>query len=1446
MKFTNIIKSAFLALVAVAGAAGCASEPFDEITELNLDRCLEPMNLKARVNSQVGDVVTFSWDVAKDAESYVLEVYNDEAMTDLNFKEEDILPDQVPYVKQLSADLKLYFRVKAVSSKRKDSHWAVFGNSVKTFAVKDNLFLAVTGKTMNSISVSWSKEVSDYKEVDHIEYGIPGSEVMHTYKLTAADIENAAATISGEGENALSPATEYEVVLYYLTARRGQVNVWTQVDPSGMTEVSTLAALQNALTTPGAKIFVKMEGSPYAIGVQDLKVPVSLYGESAADGSKPVLAGEFQFRSPLTKGAFHFEDLDLSGEKETYGFVIQLHKDKKDFAEATAEIESITFRNCIVREYSKGLLYEWDQTMNLGELTFDSCDILDINTNNNGGDVIDMRKASTISKLNILNNTIVNGMRTFLRIDEPTTIGDIRFENNTIQNLNPIKADYNVGILGFQSIPSSFSFKNNLILNMAADAAMGGAATKYKGADDLSINGANNWYYNVPATYFTDKYSTGKFNAKMLSTDPCFNSKGGYFNLDPDSEVSGQNVGASKWWTPYAEQAEDLTMNVVEGSHTWNLADAKLFSGTIKKEMVREDLYINASEAYAVSTADGMLNFQEATRVNRKNFPLEGYLAFKVNAPGSVLIKPSDPSRKGNHVLVGVGPVAGGTVTVKGGASTLTDQDNAQKIIIKDITEESLVYIWVSGPVSIEKLAWSTDVTPVNTALKAPVAAADPAVVTAREATDVVISWEAVPGAGSYSVVFSGKTYPVEEGTSYTIPGGTVSMLDPGSYTAQVYANPSADDIYNTESEAGTAAFAVLSAGGEEGGEFVVKNLTELNNALLAGKSEITLAPGDYNLADRDGDGDGAPDGSAILQVTAPLALKGQDGARILGGFKLSGQEVGTFSLKNLTVDALANIPAKDESGNVTGYTETAQGIFIDLDNSAGVKADAIVVENVVVKNFAKSVIYASNNADKFDIATVSFKGLEVYSMGTGQGVFDLRNGKIGTFNLEESTVVGGRDFLRIDATVTISEIFIRRNTLYNLNDPKNANGVLCVRSTTQQKYVVSQNIFASILKSISGRTTAAVPAMSRNAWYNIGEDFYTGCITAEIAVANNGFVLAENPFKDAAGNDFTLVNNLAKSCGVGAPKWNPSAYIAPSETFTVKDTTELFAAIDAGKTDLTLAAGDYKFEKTFLVKAGMRLHGEAGTKVSFSQLNLDGGDLGTVIIEGIEFTQHTDNNFLNVAAECTADKIVIRNCTVDHVKKSVFYDNVGATVGSLLIQNVLLSGLQGGQGTLDIRKGAYTTVTVEDCTVMGGRDFIRADAGRITGSAIIRNNLFDGCCIGSGNGILYVRSTPETYLVYNNLFLNETGSNTPLGKATGVTVPTFSKNWYYNCTASNFWNDAFTQELGTANGGVLEASPVADATSGDYTLTSDALKGADIGPARWNPSAPALRIRKR
>ncbi|MEE3376549.1 MAG: DUF4957 domain-containing protein, partial [Candidatus Cryptobacteroides sp.] len=1165
MKKLRIFTYAATAFIALAAISCANKEKFDEVTELSLVRCLTPMNLEAKVNANLGDVVTFSWDVAKDAQSYVLSVYTDAALSDVFFSE-TLEPSQVPYTVKLDADATYYFTVVAKNANKDDSKVADYGKAIKTYAVKDNLYMKLVGRSSTSVSLAWSKDVPDFEEVDRLVYRLPGDEDTEgTHVLTDDEITNATVTVED-----LIPGMEYEFILYFKSATRGQVNAWTAVSTEGMTEVSSLDGLQNGIKTQGAKLYLKLAGSPYDIEALDITNGFSLVGEVDTDGNRPVLTGELHIADAWAGENLYFENITFDGSPTAtspsgFGFALQ---NKNGGSVKGKNIGDISYVNCVITNYTKGLIYEWGNDMALGDVAYDSCEITNLNEDGTqGGDVFDIRQATTIKSLSFVNNTIVQGMRTFVRLDAGA-LGALKFENNTLYNLCFVDNTNNAGIFGLQIVPSSFSFKKNLFLGMTGKSTLESANAKYKTADDMSVAASDNYFWGLPVgddgavSFFTANFTAAQAGATILEDSPCYNAAGGYFNILVTSDIAGKGIGASKWWTPFVEEPEDLTMTLVPVPHTWNLGNAKYFSGSIKKEMVRDYLFVSGSESLPIVADGGMLKFQSPVVVNRQGVPQHNFVAFHTDKPGSLVIKADSPADYTGHLVVGVGNLEGTSIALKGGASALAEQGNATKILITSITEESIVYVYPSGPVSLAQLAWSDDLTPVNTALPTPEPKADPASITAGDATDIVITWEPVENAASYSVVFNGKSNAVKE-NEFVIGSTTTGMLDAGSYKVEVYANPAADDIYNTESAAGVATFAVLPKGGGDETELVVKNVEELNAAIAAGKDAITLAAGLYDLG-------------GALTVTAPLALKGQEGAVVMGGFKLSG-EVGTFSTENLTVQA------------------NGLDIFLSLDAEAGVVASEVKIVNTVIDGFTKSVIYASNTADKFAIDDIVFSGVEVYNQGTGQGMFDLRNGKYQVFVLENSTLTKGRDFLRIDGSCQLNTVLVKNNTMYNLNTSKNGNGIFYVRADVSL-YRVEKNLLLGMTSgTVIGKTGAKVPVMSGNYYFDCNDDvFFTGIMDKETALGGQGVMLTVDPVKDAAAGNFNLVNGVVMSAGVGAPKWNPATVPATSgDFFKVTSADEFHAAIDAGKSDILFAAGEYDLSTAdIILTAGMHLQG--------------------------------------------------------------------------------------------------------------------------------------------------------------------------------------------------------------------------------------------------------------
>lgn len=1478
MKHIKLIKYAAAAFLALA-TLSCAREEFQPNENLNLSRCLQPMNLNARVSAALGDVVTFSWDVTKDAEVYVFTVLNADGT---EFLKEEIAPSSVPYVKKLDADKTYTFTVMARAEGKDDSKLAEYDKKFKTFAVKDNLYMKVASRTSASVSFTWSKDVEDFTEVDRIEVYLPGSdEALLTHNLSADEISAAEATVDG-----LEAGKEYVFVLMFLSASRSQVDAWTAPSTEGFTEVASLDALLNAVKTEDAKILLKMEGSPYDVEALDLSAGFTLVGEESADGTKPVIQGELQIADTWAGSDLYFEGVEFDGAPTAaspsgFGFVLQ---NKNGGAVADKNIGDVTYRNCVITNYSKGIIYEWGKAMVLGDVTYDSCEISNINADGTGGgDVFDIRGATSIEKLSFVNNTILQGMRTFIRFDAGT-VGALVVENNTCWNLNISDNTNNAGFFGLQIKPGTTSFKNNLFLDMIAEKAMlGSAATskdtptgyKYQTPDDLSIAASNNWYYNVVETYFTETWTAGKTGFSAISESPCYNAAAGQFNILPDSEIAGKGVGASKWWTPYVEEPEDLTQGVITENHTWELSNPKYFSGTIKKEMVRDDLLLSASEANVVVVEDGVLNFQNAAVTNRQKQPVDGYAAFKVNAPGSVIVRAAGETDA--HLVIATQPVAGGEVIVKGGVAPVKDAPATQKIIISDLSEESWVYIYPTGNVGLAQLAWSTDVSAVNTALPAPDPQATPSSFTAGEAVDVVISWDAVENAASYSVVFSGKTYAVTE-TSYTIEGKTTGMLDAGSYSVKVFANPSDRDIYNTSSEAGTASFAVLPAGGGSGSdEFVVSSVEEFMTALEAGKDFITIKYSDavYEIG--------------AVTLTAPLHLKGQTGGdkktAIDASFTLSGEIGGSVVLSNLDITS----------------TKDGSAVSVLIED----KVTAPVLDTVAVYDsnlHGTKALYDNSGKAASSVQYLIFKGNLITDSSNGADYIDLRTGAHHNFVFQNNTVSNScRTFVRTDKAHEMNTALIANNTFYKVatnSESKDNNGILHIRSEAGSGlnlYVVENNFFYSILIDPENLPSNAngfpkfksggglVPnIISNNYFYNCEETLadysFWKNLSKEDATREGGAILPADPCKDAENGDFTLTNAVMMNAGVGDPRWNSMAGSTPTSEITVEDLDGFLTAISAGKKTITLAPGTYDLSSVdasitevaagkITLVAPLNLVGQAGAIFKGGFIFNEG--VTSFSADGITFDGYsTVDNVFEIAADAVVmNSFSVKNSGFTAYKNRLFYMNKLGSVNSVEFENVMVTGVEGADFTsgdfIDVRKGTMNALKVVNSTFANAvRTFARIDKDVVCGSILVQNNTFyNNCYVDSkdNNGIFHVRSTSATsagqVIVKDNLFVHmhraveaPTSANQPWPKlvskaSSEIALPKFSHNYFADVdeTEGFSWWTYSPVETATAGYGVVLTDTVfKDAENGDFTVVHGLVASERVGDPRWIKGAAA------
>ena len=1472
----KILSRIALVFALAVTAAGCARDLPELQEELDLTRCLVPTELTAKVSN--GQDVQFNWTKSKGATLFVLEVYTDEGKTKL-FESFNVTPEELPYTVKFEADKTFYARVKAVDETGllQDSKWADYEKPIQTTAVKPNMFLEFVAKTSESVTVQW--EVTD-NELERIEWAV--GETVEKRDLTAEEIAAGTAVVTG-----LKPATSYTVSIWFKSANRGEVVALTDPDLDGFTQVADLAALQSALTAKAPKIYVKADGSPYELGACDILAGVEMVGEQGVDGSRPVINGEFHIADGYDGGAIKFETVELNGKKEAYGFALQL----KNGGAEDKTVASILFKNCNITGYSKGLMYEWGKKLFTERLAWDGCVIWDVNKSfEQGGDGIDFRNASDIKSFEVINNTVYNGFRTFLRLDAAVIVGALKIENNTMMNVSYNAGNANTnnsGLMGIKCTPASATFKNNLIMNMPDGCGLTRKAAANLTPSELGMVYSNNHFYNVGATFFSDTDASDQNNrvaqaealaggGSILSADPCYNAKGGVFNLT-NAELISAKVGAPQWQVTFVEKEEDLTLACLEGAHTWDFNDAKYFTGVIEKHMVRDFLYMGAKDVKLTADA-GAINFSAAS-VTKKNVPLDGYVAFKVNQPGSVYINAVDPDGLGNHLVVAVGPVDGSAATIKGGAVAYAHNTTNQKILISDITEESLVYVYASGPIGLKALAWALDLKQVNTALDAPVPAVEPVKIDQGQAQDAVVTWEPVANAGSYSVVFSGKTYTVEEGTSYTISSDVVKFLDAGSYKVEVYANPAEGDIYNTQSSAGVAVLTIAAkaaAGGTE--EFVVSSTADLLNAISSGKSDITLA---YSSTPYD---------LGTVTVTSPLRLTGQKSGNaytpIVASFKVSG-DFKALILRNLDIDGTSAAGAvivedKEAEKDAEGYQ---------------VKADTVAIYDSYIHDGAAR-LYDNSGKAASCVQNLIFSGIHVDNYSLGNDMIDFRAGHYHKVVIVNSTFSNcARTFFRTDAGSEINYLTVRNNTFYKVatnSSSKDNNGLFHVRSAAGSgmiDYRIVNNMFYSILidtdpenaagypKFISKNSAALKPnVIANNYFYNIEEreeksaySWWTVNCSREEGLAGGGAVLPADPFKNAAAGDYTLTNAVAMNSNIGDPRWNPMRGKNPTSEITVETVTDLLTAISAGKGTITLKAGTYDLttvtdvaevsDGVLAVTGSLNLVGEKGA-VLVGGFKVSSDAVKTFSLRGLDISgANTIQNMVEIGSKDVAmTSLVLKNNNISGYKNRLFYmSQEGAVVSSYDMSGNYVYDMGTSGDFFDVRKGGVTAVKMTNNTFANGiRTFMRIDAAVITGSIKVQNNTFFN--LGSvdskdNNGIFHVRATSMTsdaFVVSKNLFASMHRAEVAPSQANGYPklvstnaaniIPTFTANYYYDVETEGdycWWTkDRVTAEVALGGYGVVLAEdPFKAAAANDFTLTNALAMSERIGDQRWNPN---------
>lgn len=789
-----------LLLLTVAGLGGCSEDPDGINNELVLDRALMPLNFTASVLT-TGNQVRLTWDV-RTTDTYEVVIYSDEGLTSVVTTKSEIVPADVPVTLDLEAEQVYYATVQAFSSNERTapSNVAVAG-PIETYAIMDPLNPVVTERTSSSVTLKWDQD----EYVTHVMATPVASTELEAVRLDLSDeqVQAAEATIEG-----LQPSTEYFVAVFYNSASRGGVDVWTRPDMQNMTTISTIEQLMQAFVD-GGKYQLAYSETPYTVPTyaegetnpaSALAADLTIIGETTLEGAKPSIVGLGIGLNPGVND-IHLEDLSLDGADAASSLM-----EVKD----AITMNSVTVKNCDLAGY-RNIFYENKEGSAIQTLLFDG--LYAANMGNSGGDFIDFRTKSVHGTLTIANSTFYNGARSFLRVDANETFSSIAIRNNTFSNFSTVTDGNNKGIFYVRGTAAVTEYANNLFLNETGENARFIANNN---AVKLPTLIQSNYFYNCDATFFEAKIVDGEGNAvevtqatatqnggKVLTEDPCENSLRGKFYLE-NSEIASVRVGDPRWWNAVAPVVPEQTeLNVITEATVWNFTDTENFEPqeiTATKILGNLQFIVNDEEAPMAVTDNGTISFSAASTLSVLDVPTNNALAFKVSVPGSVLITPADAGYNKHMEII-----------VNGARYAIPADGTQSKVGFGDIQGETTVYICSCAPVELQALEWSLEVVSGGEPkpLEVPVfTTTDIPAVDQGTSQAIAVAWNAVPNAAAYEVTFNGKTETVET-PAYEIPASTVASLKAGQHTLSVVAKAAEGSLNWLDSEAASVTITI-------------------------------------------------------------------------------------------------------------------------------------------------------------------------------------------------------------------------------------------------------------------------------------------------------------------------------------------------------------------------------------------------------------------------------------------------------------------------------------------------------------------------------------------------------------------------------------------------------------------------------------------------------------
>lgn len=524
-----------LCIAALVFTAGC-TDTLNEITELNTDRVFSATGVEARIVNKTQ--VILSWTKNQEAESYTVEVFENDSLTFAGTPVmviEGITNSDIPYTitSGLVGQTQYSARIKTISiNDKEDSKWK--GIYFKTAA--EQILQEVDAAT-----VTTSTAVIKWVAGETATHAIATDGVNEVRQdVTAQEIAAGEMIIAGLNED-----TRYTVRLMKDDKVRGSGSFETMIDltAAGTIVVATgedlLAAIQSAPS--GARIVINPTnaGDAFLTGGVTIELDKAISIRGYQQSKMPVVHAMFRAAGP--NASLFVRSVELNGLSEA------AYRDHLVQLTVTGiETGPFIFKDCIITNYNKSILAGASGIVTaVKEFRIENCKVSNILTNSADG--IDVR-AGVVEKLNLINSTFHNcaPARDFIRFDDASAgfTGKTSVVNVSRCTFNAVsKSGGRILYIryGGSAAPlNNTTFNNNVIANTAG------------------------YYTNQPATVFTMS-KNNYFNAPGFTVNETVNAQvdvaGNFTQLNPGfvDEANGNltitnqtlldnNVGANIKW----------------------------------------------------------------------------------------------------------------------------------------------------------------------------------------------------------------------------------------------------------------------------------------------------------------------------------------------------------------------------------------------------------------------------------------------------------------------------------------------------------------------------------------------------------------------------------------------------------------------------------------------------------------------------------------------------------------------------------------------------------------------------------------------------------------------------------------------------------------------------------------------------------------------------------